>query len=94
MKLNEFIDIKIKELDQSNLYKDIRFDKAIDIILRKNVKSENFIAVDSDMNKNIVEVINFSVLEDIDKEGSKVTIDMLKKGKRKYESKKYYVLFK
>ncbi len=91
MTLNEYMKQKIDELIQTNLYKDVIFHHAIDIQISRNGTIENFIFSYSDLEKHVVE--NRSTLGEELVNGAKVVIEILPKGKRKYDTKSYYVSY-
>lgn len=98
MTLQEYIANKLEELKSSDTYKDVKFKTAIDVGLSKNCESEDFITTISDINKQVEDVINFSALPEREygaknNNGSKVTFEVLKKRKRKYETIDFFVLY-
>lgn len=98
MTLQEFINRKQEELTQSGKYKEVKFVKAIDVGLEKNGTSENFLSVDSDLSRQVEEVVNFSTLPersivDSNDNGSKIVFDVKKPRKRKFDNVKFYALY-
>ncbi|MGG0793699.1 hypothetical protein ABE137_06805 [Brevibacillus laterosporus] len=95
MTLQEFINIKQKELINTGLYKEVKFYSAIDVGLYKNSTREEFISTNSDLNRKVTEVLSFSTLPEIEaaNNGSKVSFDILKKRKRKYDTMNFFALY-
>ncbi|PPB12970.1 hypothetical protein [Brevibacillus laterosporus] len=95
MTLQEFINMKQKELINTGLYKEVQFSSAIDVGLSKNSTREEFISINSDLNKNVIEVLSHSTLPEAEanNNGSKVRFVILKKRKRKYEAMNFYALY-
>lgn len=95
MKLKEFIDQKRKEFIESGLYRDVEFLSAEDVGLNKNSVLESFLPKKSDLEKECVEITDFSTLPEghRDSNGSLVKFDLLPKGKRKYITKRFYLLY-
>ncbi|XOS93204.1 hypothetical protein ACLMAB_06095 [Brevibacillus laterosporus] len=87
--------MKKNELISTGLYKGVQFSSAIDVGLSKNSTREEFISTDSDLNKNVTEVLSFSTLPEAEANdnSSKVRFVILKKRKRKYGAMNFYVLY-
>lgn len=95
MKLREFIEQKKEKLNNSGLYREVKFLSAEDIGLNKDSVLESFLPKDSNLEKEGVEIIDFSTLpkENQDSNGSLVKFDVMPKGKRKYITKRFYFLY-
>ncbi|QOS99998.1 hypothetical protein JNUCC42_04380 [Brevibacterium sp. JNUCC-42] len=62
MTLQEFIDLKQRELVNTELYREVEFKSAIDVGLSKNSTAEEFISTKSDLYKEVIEVLSLSAL--------------------------------
>lgn len=95
MKLREFIEQKKEKLNNSGLYRDVKFLSAEDVGLNKDSILESFLPKDSDLEKECVEITDFGSLPkgNHDSNGSLVKFDVMPKGKRKYITKRFYFLY-
>lgn len=95
MILRKYIESQLAELKQSQKFKDVIFAQAKDVELKRFGTSEGFIAIHSDMDKEVMGTNhNFTDLTDEFQKGVKITFEVLEKRKRKYTDLNLYAVYK
>ncbi|MEK4049855.1 hypothetical protein [Bacillus sp. FSL K6-2839] len=89
MKLDFWIDQKIAQLKKD--YKEVRFNSAKDVQLELNGVSQDFLANDTSMDREVVEVDLHTISKNEKYQGSEILFDVKRPRKRKFDSHSVYV---
>ncbi|WP_345806635.1 hypothetical protein [Bacillus pumilus] len=89
MKLDFWIDQKIAQLKKD--YKEVRFNSAKDVQLELNGVSQDFLANDTPMDSEVVEVDLHTISKNEKYQGSEILFDVKRPRKRKFDSHSVYV---
>ncbi|APJ11098.1 hypothetical protein [Bacillus safensis] len=89
MKLNFWIDQKISQLKEN--YKEVEFQSAKDVELVLNGVSQNFLANDTPMDSEVIEIDLHTIPKNEKYQGSEILFNVKRPRKRKFDSHSVYV---